>query len=359
MALNDPYPFERTPHLVTLVAEVERLAAEVREADPDDAVATHLRRDATVATLRLDGSTIPHPPDGDDLALVADADEVAAHDVPADARGTWADAIRSRSDLAVEDTRVWALEFAGATAGLAADDLADALSDDVVTTLATLHGRVVRGLVAPDVVARPRRTEQAVHDTSTGRVVYFAVPPDEVVGQLHVLANWLTSAASREHALLTSGVAHAELLRIHPYEAANGRTARTAARLLLRAAGLDPHALAVAETAMLDDPMGPYEEIARTRRRRDHTVWLERWGEAVTDGLRRAALATGRLDVHVDDDARAFVASRPRFTVADHRAVRGLSGSAAARDLAALLDAGLVRREPGTRGLRFRATSAV
>lgn len=352
MALTPTY--DRTPHLVGLVAEVERLAAVLRVAVPDDDVADRLRDDAVVASLRLDGSTIPAPPRDEDLELAEAAD---GDDVPEAARGSWADAIRTRSDLAVEDTSVWALEFVGCRAALAADDLVEGLRDDAVPALAELNRRLVRGLVAPGVAGRPRRTEQAVHDASVGRVLYYPTPPDQVSRETALLGSWLAGEGGREHPLIVSGVAHEALLRIHPFEAANGRLARAAARLLLRHGDLDPHRLAVAELAMAEDPLGTYQEVARTRHRRDLTVWLERWGESVSAGLRLAARGLGLLAPDVPGDAEEFVRSRPTFTIADYRTALGTTTAGARDGLEVLLDAGLVTRQPATRGLRW--TSAV
>ena len=131
--------------------------------------------------------------------------------------------------------------------------------------------------------------------------------------------------------------------------------ARAAARLVLRARGLDPFGLAAPEPALATDRLGYHEEVASTLRRRDLSIWLERWGEAVTAGLRRAARAFGMLVDEVPDRAAAFVAGHPdpTFTVADYRAVGEVGPAGARADLQALLDAGRTERVPGARGLRY------
>jgi hypothetical protein len=65
---------------------------------------------------------------------------------------------------------------------------------------------------------------------------------------------------------VTSGVVHLELLRIHPFDAANGRLARAAARLLLRA-GARPRRCRRAGARAGPRPLGYHEEVARTLRR--------------------------------------------------------------------------------------------
>lgn len=350
-----PLPrFSRTPHLVELVAEAERLAQAVADAPAEARAALRAERSATaaVATLRLDGSPLTAPPDVSGV-VVPETTELETVEVR---RGTWLDAMRSGTDEDLEDealSEVQALEFLGAQAGLAADDLAEGLLVEPLDVLATLHRRMTRGLLDDDHAGRPRTSEQAVHDGSTGRIIFFASDPVVIPREMAFLAGWLLSGAAREHGLVVSGVLHHELLRIHPFEAANGRLARAAARLVLRARGLDPDGLGTPEIALAVDPIGYHEEVARTVRRRDLTIWLERWAEAVTAGLRTAATTLGVLAVEVPERAAAWVADRPAFTIADYRADLAVGPEAARAELSALLDAGHVRRVLGSRGLRF------
>ncbi len=341
--------FTRTPHLVALVAHAERLLGRVREADEARRAATaeRLVERACVSSLRLDGARLDEVPD---LAL---ADEVVA-DVVAGGRrsGSWFDAFATFED---EDPRVRALEFRGVRDATLSHDLAPGLFTDPVDSLRELHRRLTVGLVAPEHAGEIRRTAQAMQDASTGRVLFFPTDPERIETELHLLASWLEGAAAREHAIVTSGVVHLELLRIHPFEAANGRLARAAARLLLRARGLDPDGLLAPEVALAAAPVAYYDEVRRTMRRRDLTIWLERWGEAVVEGARLAARELDLLDQDLSDRATAFLAGResPRFTVADYRADAGVGPEESRADLEALLDAGRIELVPGSRGLRF------
>lgn len=345
--------FGRSPHLVDLIAEVERLAERVRDRRPavEPEAVERLRADAAVASLRLDGSRIEEPP-----SELRDTDSPRAP-APAQQRrtGTWLDAMAARLDDA-SDEQITNREFLGVLAALASDDLCDQLSARPLETWAELHRRLTAGLLPVDQAGQPRVTDQAVHDASIGRIIYFPADPAEIPSRLNLLSGWLQTVGAREHGVVASGVLHYELLHIHPYEAANGRLARAAARLTLRSRGLDPEGVALPEVVLARDPIGYYSEVARTVRRRDLTIWLERWGEAVAGGLREAAQ---RLGVEMPDDppdrARQFVASwdQPRFTIADYRAAVSVGPEDARGDLRELLDAGHIRRVPGSRGLRF------
>lgn len=356
--MSTPLPFTRTPHLVGLVAEAEQLAAMLEATDPG-AAHTQLWTDAALASLRLDGSTIPAAPTSEQVRAAVGAPTSSA----TPGRGSWEITLRSATEHGEPpplepgspDEVLWTREFQGVVSAMSSDDLADRLFRDPVDALADLHRRLTAGLVATDAAGRPRTTEQAVHDGSIGRVLYFTTDPADVPGELHRLAGWLASSAAREHGMVVSGVVHFDLLRVHPFEAANGRLARAAARLVLRARGLDPHGLAVAEIPLAGDAMGTYEEVARTARRRDLTIWLERWGEAVTAGLRHAAHHLGVLTADVPDRAQQFVDGRPpgAFTIMDYRGDVGVEPEQARTDLAELLDAGRISRVLGSRGLRF------
>lgn len=350
-----PPAFGRTPHLVELVAEAERLVGRLRTASEAERIrlASSRTDDAIVATLRLDGSPIERLPD-------LEAAPAADRATPGEPRaGTWLDAMGNLAEA--PDEQIQALECLGARAGLGSDDLGEALLTDATTSLAELHRRLTLGLIDPARAGRPRNSDQAVHDASVGRILFFATDPGAVEAELALLGSWLASAGSREHALISSGILHLELLRIHPFDAANGRLARTAARLVLRARGLDPDGLACPEPELATASLGYHEEVASTRRRGDASIWLERWSEAVVAGLRDSARRLGILDAEPPARGEAFLAGLvgEGFTIADYRADAPAEPQDARDDLAALLDAGRIRRVPGTHGLRFvRATGA-
>lgn len=341
--------FGRTTHLVELVAEAERLVGLLRTAPEVERLRLGASRAdaATLATLRLDGSPLRALPD-----LEAASHAVAA---PSDdaRRGSWVDAIGRLEDA--PDEQVQALECLGVRAGLGSDDLAERLLTDTVDALGELHRRLTLGLVGEARGGMLRTSDQAVHDASVGRILFFASDPAHVPAELALLGSWLASTGSREHALVASGILHLELLRIHPFDAANGRLARTAARLVLRARGLDPEGLACPEPALAVDALGYHEEVASTRRRQDASIWLERWAEAVTAGLRDSAHRLGALDAAVPPRASGFLdgLTDDAFTIADYRAAAATGPRDARTDLQALLDAGSIRRVAGSRGLRF------
>jgi hypothetical protein len=367
VALTLPPPGPPSPHLRDLLADTDRLVQRCAAAAdaPRDELATERRDEAALASLRLDGSPIEAVPSPDTVAAARDRVRRLGVSDEGPRTGTWFDAMRTFEgtdpddpEAAVHDASLQALEFAGVVLATTSDDLVPALVETPVVALTELHRRLTEHLVAPERAGSLRLVEQAVHDASVGRIVYFTEPPERLAAELDRLAGWLTDDSPALPPLVVAGVVHLELLRLHPFDAANGRLARAAARLLLRGGGLDPDGLAAPEPELDRDRLGYHDEVARTLRRRDPTVWLERWGEAVTGGLRRSARRLGQLaDVPADVAAPLEdTAAGDTFTVAEHQRWTGLDREASQHHLRALLDAGRIERDPGSRGLRFRVS---
>lgn len=364
--------FQVAGHLRQLLADADRLAQIV-----SDASAVGPSSEAIRATLALDGADVDLLPDvASAAATVANAaappntdggspegastDGARAGGASADGAGpnsaassanavrggTWLDTLRVLDDPS--DPQIRALEVLGVKAAMDASDLATSMLSDTPAAASALHRRLTRGLVGADRAGEPRHIEQAVHDGATGRILYFTPEPADVPTEIAELSEWANDAGA-QHPVIVSGVLHHELLRIHPFDAANGRLARAAARLVLTQAGVH----ADAEPALAADPLGYHEEVARSVRRRDLTIWLERWAEAVVSGLRVAARECGGVDIEVAADDRAFLDAHATFTVAD---IRTHAGNEADRVTTRLLDAGAVTYCTGSRGLRFKTT---
>lgn len=349
-------------HLVTLVAQSEAAAARVAGADPDRRaqVAAAARRESARLSARLDASPLE-----DASADAVDAREAAglppASSPPPEAlpqsAGGWARALKLEG-MATQE--VAAVEYGNL---LACFDLEPQVAgwffDRPIEALRVLHERICAGLVDPGVVGRPRRTPQAVHDGAQGRVIYNAADPEAVPDLIEELAAWLGRGSAGMPTLAVAGIVHERLLQWQPFEAGNGRLARAASRVVLRARGLDPHGVAVTERALAEDPVAYYGEVAATMRRRDDLVpWLERYAEAAVTALEAAADAVAPRPRWAPPARTGWVieelASGESVTVTEYAARAGVSRERACQDLRALRLAGVLRLQPRTRGLRYR-----
>ena len=254
------------------------------------------------------------------------------------------------------------LERAGVAAGVAADDLADAFgrasadAGGLGNALAVLHGRMTAGLVDEGRAGRLRRGPRVVHDASVGRVLFFPTDPAHLAdawdGLLrHVTGAGAGGAAARRPAAVRAGLLHLELVRHQPFDAANGRVARAAARLALLADGLLPGGLGSPDVVLGEDALGYHEEVGASVRRRDATDWVERALEAHTVALGRTLTA---LDAPPTGDEVPASLPTDRFTLGD--VVEQLGGTAddARRRCSDWVVAGRITRVVGARGLRFR-----
>lgn len=351
-----------TDHLVDLVGQAGAAAARLAmvPAARREAAVPAARAESARLSARLDASPLTDETAADVLAREA-AGLPAAGVVGVDAgaapgAGSWARALRLEG---METQQVAAVEYANLLACFDVEaQVAETFLERPLEGLARLHGELCRGLVDAEVLGRPRRTVQAVHDGAQGSVLYRAADPAEVAGALADLAEQITRRSAGLPALALAGAVHERVLDLQPFEAGNGRVARSASRVVLRARGLDADGLAVTERGLAADPLGYHAEVAATRRRRDLSLWLERYGEALVGALDAAADAFGpRPQPTLPERARAVtdpLAPGDPLTVRQYAELAGTTVATARADLRLLAHAGVVALEPASRGLRYR-----
>ena len=353
-----PVGLSYSDYLVTLIAEAQAASARIATADPPQrtaAVATSRKTSARLSA-RLDASPL------DDET--ADAVDAGALRVERRAGGNrapselgWARALKL-DGMPTRD--VAAAEYANLLAAFDAEhQVARRLFSEPGAALAELHGLVCESLVEPSLLGALRSTPRAVHDGAQGMMIYAAPEPDTLPSLFASLTGWLGASSAARPDLVLAGVVHERILEWQPFEAGNGRVARAAARVVLRARELDPDGIGVAERLWAADPSAYHAEVAATKRRRgDLSRWLERHAEAVVDGLERAAAELCPASTPaVPDRGVAYCRGRStgtRFTMPEYAAAVGVGREIARADLTALRRAGRIVRQPGSRGLRFR-----
>ena len=310
------------------------------------------RRSARLS-VRLDASPL------DDTT----ADAVDRGQVPARPVGTvsgrdgasWASALKL-DGMPTQD--IAAIEYAGLRAAQRDEQRwAATLFATPHETLVAMHRRVVAGLVSDKHLGSLRQTSRALSDGAQGRMIFSAPAPHHLPGLLADLDAWLRDAPDRHSPLVIAGVVHLRLVHWQPFEAGNGRVARTAARVALRATEGDPWGLAVPEESYIDDQVGYVAEIAATiRRRSDLRPWVERTAEAVVTSLERTARDVGGTSpgpfvrgLHMCEHLRPGAT----ITVTEYAVGVGVDRRVALLELNGLCWAGLLGRDPGTHGLRY------
>jgi hypothetical protein len=267
----------------------------------------------------------------------------------------WATALRL-DGMPTQD--IAAVEYRGMLDAQAAEAvMAETFLDAPVRTLVRVNRIVTGGLVAPDRLGALRRTSRAMHDGAQGRVIFQAPHPERLPDLLAELDGWVRTEGRAAPPLALAGVVHGRLLHWRPFEAGNGRVARLASRLALRASGGDPWGLAVPEDRYDADQLRYATEVAATiRRRTDLRPWNEWTGEAVVASLERAARA--RVVSPPTPDVRAVRVCRAldpgaAVTVLELAAAADLDRHTALVQANLLCWSRLLSRDPGTHGLRY------
>jgi fido (protein-threonine AMPylation protein) len=226
-----------------------------------------------------------------------------------------------------------------------------------IATLVQLQRRIAAGLVDEHRLGALRTTSRAVNDGAQGRVIYHAPDPRRLPALLSELEDWVRHARDRHAPLAVAGVVHLRILQWRPFEAGNGRVARAASRVALRATAGDPWGVAVPEQQYARDPLRYVSEVAATiRRRADLRPWIELTGEAVVAGLEAIARQAGvtaptvpARGVHECQQLRPG----ETITVPVYAAAVDCDHRSAIDQLSRLCWAGLLERDAGTHGLRY------
>jgi Fic/DOC family len=253
---------------------------------------------------------------------------------------------------------VAALEYRGVrVAQMREAGLARGFFADPLATLVGVQRLIAAGLVSEERLGALRSTRRAVTDGAQGMVIFHAPDPARLPALLEDLDGWLRRARDRHSPLVIAGVVHLRLLAWHPFEAGNGRVARVASRIALRATAGDPWGVAVPEQAYAGDPLGYVGEVAATiRRRSDLAPWIEQTGEAVVASLEALARASGvgppSVPARGVHECQRLPAGEA-ITVKEYAAVTDCDRKVAMTQLNLLCWSGLLDRDAGTHGLRY------
>ncbi len=159
------------------------------------------------------------------------------------------------------------------------------LTEDLIRRL---HGRVERGSRA-----RPtpyRDGQNVIRDGDTGAIVYLPPEARDVPALMAGLVAWVESAEAVELPIpLVAGLAHYQLVTIHPYYDGNGRTARLLATFLLHRGGYGLQGFFSLEEHHARDLAAYYRSLAahphhnyyEGRETAGLTLWLEYFTETL------------------------------------------------------------------------------
>lgn len=237
-----------------------------------------------------------------------------------------------------------------------------------------IHRRVIDDI---DPTLRPgefRTGENRVGDAD-GNIIFATALSGDVPDLMHRLGQWLQGHAREEHPVISSALAHLELVAIHPFYDGNGRTARALSRLLLVQHGFALDGL-VSLDAYLDLQRRDYFAAIRGAlgtaytRGYDATPFVKYYLSAIrgaaehvlsrvkgtTELLRvlREAVARGELPPQLTD-ALVYAWINGSIRPSDYREITSRTKPSATRDLAQAVRAGYLTVSGETKSRRYSA----
>lgn len=174
------------------------------------------------------------------------------------------------------------------------------------------------------------------------------------------LIEWINNSENISP-LIVAGVAHYELVRIHPFVDGNGRTARALAALILFTRGYDTRYITVDEYYDKDRKL--YVDALKTADDSgDLTGWLEYFTEgflisvskAVNELLKPLMIKHGDIDLTENQSKIiSFIQENGKITNSETRNLLDISSQSAYKNLQKLQDLGIVTRKGSGRSTHY------
>jgi Fic family protein len=245
-----------------------------------------------------------------------------------------------------------------------------AINEDIIRQI---HAYVVRDIPEQGGPGTYRLGQNAVADEATRQPVFMPPKPSDVAPLMHDLSTWLCQRPLAFHPVIVAGMAHLELVAIHPFDDGNGRTARALADLIL-----DRHEYSlrylyswVAQPGM---DMAAYHRALRLvlgteyGAAVDPSIWLEYFAESVAKSLaekrpellriRKSFIDAYNLATDMglsknEVEAIIFATTHESVTTGVFLKATWVSRSTAVKRLSELVEAGILKVEGKGRNVRY------
>jgi len=138
-----------------------------------------------------------------------------------------------------------------------------------------LHRNITDKILAPEQSGEYRLKQVVIRNSATGEITFKPPAPMEVPFLMREFAYWINKEETGQlHPVLKAGIAHHELVRIHPFIDGNGRVARILATLILFLGGYDIRRFFSLEEYYDRDAVVYYENLGKATSG-NLTAWLE------------------------------------------------------------------------------------
>jgi Fic family protein len=230
-----------------------------------------------------------------------------------------------------------------------------------------IHKRLVAGVRGGEAApGEYRRVQNYVASSATRAIIYTPPPPESVAPMMQELVAWLR-ADSGVHPVLVAAIAQFQLVHIHPFVDGNGRTSRLLSMLCLYRSGYDFKRLFTLSEFYDRDRTAFYQALQQVRESgMDLSGWLDFFVQGLATQLREVR-SLGETALRHEALAQEHQWNERQVLAMAHLAEQGVleiqsferlcpevSRRTLQRDLAALVQAGLVQQDGSTNNAVYR-----
>jgi Fic family protein len=234
-----------------------------------------------------------------------------------------------------------------------------------------VHKILAEKFLAMDRGGKYREHGATSRNSITKEITIVYPPADEIAAGVENFLSWLNSEeAQNNHPTLKSGIIHHELVRIHPFDDLNGRTARVTSTLSLYLDGYDIKNFFSLEEHFDSDAQNYYDALKSIADKEpDLTTWLEYFTEGLAIELHRVKDKV--LKLSKDAKLKAAVGgqvylSERQETIVEHiqnygsvsnkdfeKMFPNVSDDTVLRELTDLKKKGAIKKEGSTKSARY------
>ena len=165
-----------------------------------------------------------------------------------------------------------------------------------------MHKQITEDLLEdPSFGGNYRTSPNWIEDHVTHEIRYTSPDMEEIPGLMGNLVEWINEN-SEISPLIVAGVAHYELVRIHPFVDGNGRTARAIATLILCLRSFDVKRYFALDEYYNEDKREYVDALKTADDSGDLTKWLEYFTEGVLISVSRVWTLISELSNYTDVD---------------------------------------------------------
>lgn len=218
---------------------------------------------------------------------------------------------------------------------------------DILEDLLKAHKSMMNGLVKENGCYR----RGSVGVFGKKGLVHLAPPADRVPFLMSELIAW--SKTSKTHPLVKSCVFHYEFEFIHPFADGNGRIGRMWQTLLLMQ--WNPiFAWIPVETIVKEHQQGYYDTIKKSDNEGSSTSFIVFMLSCLKQALHEYLVSNQKSNLKSNQKILAAIRKNPAVTIRELQEIVGLSESGVKKIIKQLRTEGVIKREGGAKGGRWR-----